>query len=59
MVAHAFNPGTQEIEAGGSLEFQASLDYIQRVLEQPGLQQDPVSKQQNKTYQTKKQKTKQ
>ena len=28
MVAHAFNPTTQEAEAGGSLEIRASLAYI-------------------------------
>jgi hypothetical protein len=27
VVAHAFNPSTQETEAGGSLEFEASLVY--------------------------------
>lgn len=27
MVAHAFNPNTREAEAGGSLEFKASLVY--------------------------------
>jgi hypothetical protein len=27
MVAHTFNPGIQKVEAGGSLEFKASLFY--------------------------------
>jgi hypothetical protein len=27
VVAHTFNPSTQEAEAGGSLEFKASLVY--------------------------------
>jgi hypothetical protein len=26
-VVHAFNPSTQEVEAGGALEFEASLVY--------------------------------
>ena len=31
VVADAFNPSTQEAEAGGSLEFEASLVYKDRV----------------------------
>jgi hypothetical protein len=27
VVVHTFKPSTQEVEAGGSLEFEASLDY--------------------------------
>jgi hypothetical protein len=30
LVAHTFNPSTWEAEAGGFLEFEASLVYIQR-----------------------------
>ncbi|EGW02085.1 hypothetical protein I79_018436 [Cricetulus griseus] len=30
MVAHAFNPSTQEVKAGRSLEFQGSLGYTEK-----------------------------
>ena len=35
IVVHAFNPSIQEVEAGRSLEFKASLDYKSR----PGQQE--------------------
>lgn len=35
MVVHAFNPSIQEVEAGRSLEFRATLDYKSR----PGQQE--------------------
>jgi hypothetical protein len=41
MVAHAFNPGTREAEAGGFQEFQDSQGYTQK----------PCLEKQNKTKQ--------
>jgi hypothetical protein len=38
VVAHAFNPSTQEAEAGGSL--MASLVYRAGILGQPGLEKE-------------------
>lgn len=42
LVAHPYNPSTQEAEAGTS-KFKVILDYL--VLEQPGLCSDILSKQ--------------
>lgn len=36
MVAHAFNPSIWEAEAGGSLEFEASLLYRIEFQDRPG-----------------------
>ena len=48
MVVHAFNPSTQEAEAGGSLLLQGQPGLQELVPEQaPKLQRNPVSKNQN------------
>jgi hypothetical protein len=47
MVAHAFNPSTQEAEAGGS-EFKASLVYRVSSRIARDTQKNPVSKKKNK-----------
>jgi len=44
VVAHAFNPSTQEAEAGGSLEFEASLVYRVSFRAARTTQRKPVSK---------------
>jgi hypothetical protein len=57
MVAHAFNPSTREAEAGGSLEFEASLVYKVSSRTARAIQRNPVSKnqkQKNKNKQTNK-----
>jgi hypothetical protein len=58
VVAHTFNPSTREAEAGGSLEFKASLVYKVSSRTARATQRNPVS---NKTKQnkTKQNKTKQ
>jgi hypothetical protein len=48
MVAHAFDPSTQEAEAGGSLEFEASLAYKMSSRTARAIQRNPVSKNQKK-----------
>jgi hypothetical protein len=44
MVAHAFNPSTQEAEAGGFLEFEASLVYRVSSRTARAIQRNPVLK---------------
>ena len=44
VVAHAFNPQTQEAEAGKSLEFEASLVYGAHSRTARATQRNPVSK---------------
>jgi hypothetical protein len=44
VVAHAFNPSTREAEAGGSLEFEASLVYKVSSRTARAIQRNPVSK---------------
>jgi hypothetical protein len=46
VVAHAFNPSTREAEAGGSLEFEASLVYKVSSRTARARQRNPVSKNQ-------------
>ena len=46
MVAHTFNPSTWEAEAGGSLEFEASLVYKVSSRTARAIQRNPVSKKQ-------------
>jgi hypothetical protein len=46
VVAHAFDPSTWEAEAGGSLEFEASLVY--RVSGQPRLLRETQSQRKKK-----------
>jgi hypothetical protein len=48
VVAHAFNPSTREAEAGGSLEFEASLVYRVSSRTAGAIQRNPVSKNQKK-----------
>jgi hypothetical protein len=50
VVAHAFNPGTWEAEAGGFLEFQASLVYRVSSRIAGAIQRNPVSKKQKPTH---------
>ena len=58
MVAHAFNPSTWEAEAGGFLEFEASLVYKVSSRTARATQGNPVSKSnKQKNKQTKKVKT--
>jgi hypothetical protein len=47
VVAHAFNPSTQEAEAGG-FEFEASLVYRVSSRTARATQRNPVSKNKNK-----------
>ena len=49
VVVHAFNPSTQEAEAGQSLEFEASLVYRMSSRTVRTTQRNPVSKKQTKT----------
>jgi hypothetical protein len=51
VVAHAFNPSTREAEAGGFLEFEASLAYRVSSRTARAIQRNPVLK--NKTKQNK------
>jgi hypothetical protein len=44
VVAHAFNPSTWEAEAGGFLEFEASLVYRVSSRTAKATQRNPVSK---------------
>jgi hypothetical protein len=44
VVAQAFNPSTQEAEAGRSLEFKASLDYRVSSRTAKATQRNPVLK---------------
>ena len=44
MVAHTFDPNTKEAEAGGSLEFEASLVYRESCRTARATQRNPVSK---------------
>jgi hypothetical protein len=53
VVAHAFNPSTREAEAGGSLEFEASLVYRVSSRTARAIQRNPVSKNQKKKQKTK------
>jgi hypothetical protein len=46
VVAHAFNPSTQEAEAGRSLEFEASLVYRVSSRTAKATHRNPVSKNQ-------------
>jgi hypothetical protein len=46
VVAHTFNPSTWEAEAGGSLEFEASLVYKVSSRTARAIQRNPVSKKQ-------------
>jgi hypothetical protein len=48
VVAHAYNPSTREAEAGGSLEFEASLVYRVSSRTVGAIQRNPVSKNQKK-----------
>jgi hypothetical protein len=48
MVAHAFNPSTQEAEAGGFLEFEASLVYRVSSRTARAIQRNPVLKKKKK-----------
>jgi hypothetical protein len=48
VVAHAFNPSTREAEAGGFLEFEASLVYKVSSRTARAIQRNPVSKNQKK-----------
>jgi hypothetical protein len=48
VVAHAFNPSTWEAEAGGSLEFEASLVYRVSSRTTRATQRNPVSKKKKK-----------
>ena len=43
MVVHAFNPSTQEAQAGDCYEFEASLVYIESPRPAKYTQWDPVS----------------
>jgi hypothetical protein len=54
---HAFNPSTWEAEAGGSLEFEASLVYRMSSRTAIATQRNPVSKK-NKNKNKKKKKRK-
>ena len=54
MVAHAFNPSTREAEAGGSLEFEASLVYKVSSRTARAIQRNPVSKNKQTNKKTKK-----
>jgi hypothetical protein len=49
VVVHTFNPSTREAEAGGSLEFEASLVYKVSSRTARAIQRNPVSKNQNQT----------
>ena len=46
-MAHAFNPSTQEAEAGGSLSSRSAWS-TEQVLEQPGLHRETVSQRNQK-----------
>jgi hypothetical protein len=59
VVAHAFNPSTGEVEAGGFLEFEASLVYRVSSRTARAIQRNPVSKNQNKQTKKKTKQTKQ
>jgi hypothetical protein len=48
VVAHAFNPSTQEAEAGGFLSSEASLVYKMSSRTARATQRNPVSKNQKK-----------
>jgi hypothetical protein len=48
VVAHAFSPSTREAEAGGFLEFEASLVYKVSSRTARAIQRNPVSKNQKK-----------
>jgi hypothetical protein len=54
VVAHAFNPSTREAEAGGYLEFEASLVYRVSSKTARATQKNPVSKNKNKNKKKKK-----
>jgi hypothetical protein len=58
MVAHAFNPSTREAEAGGFLEFEASLIYKVSSRTARAIQRNPVSKNKQTNKQTNKQQQK-
>jgi hypothetical protein len=49
MAVHAFNPNTWEAEAGGSLEFEASLVYRVSSRTARATQRNPVSKKKKST----------
>jgi hypothetical protein len=46
VVAHAFDPSTREADAGGFLEFEASLNYKVSSRTARAIQRNPVSKNQ-------------
>jgi hypothetical protein len=48
MLAHTFNPSTQEAEAGSFSEFEASLVYKMSSRSARAIQRNPVSKNQKK-----------
>jgi hypothetical protein len=48
VVVHTFNPSTWEAEAGGSLEFEASLVYRVSSRTARATQKNPVSKKKKK-----------
>jgi hypothetical protein len=58
MVAHAFNPSTQEAEAGRISEFKTSLVYKVSSRTAWATKRNPVSKNQKQNKQTNKQKPK-
>ena len=55
MVAHVFNPSTWKTEAGGFLEFKASLVYRVSPRTARATQRNPVSKKMKTNKQTNKQ----
>jgi hypothetical protein len=57
VVAHTFNPSTREAEAGGSLEFEASLVYKVSSRTARAIQRNPVSKNKQTNKQTNKKET--
>lgn len=50
VVAYPFNPSTEEVEAGGSLEFKDNLVYRERSKMTRATQKNPVSKNQRKSF---------
>jgi hypothetical protein len=54
LVAHAFNPSTWEAEAGGFLEFEASLVYRVSSRTARATQRNPVLKNKKQKTNTKK-----
>ena len=58
MVAHAFNPSTQEAEQADLFKFEASLVYETSFRTARATQRNSASKKQNKTKQNKTKQTK-